>query len=100
MSDTKYWQSWRHYGNAAAHMLRFYFKMPDARIDEMSPATRAAWTACYRTVMQLTKDEEDAIRAYFGAPWTPEKQTVQPTTKTVDKVLRLVAIERGLADDR
>lgn len=99
MPSTKYYQLWYSYGSAVGHMLKFYFAKPDATIDEMSPAAQKAWIACHRVVSALPQDEADTIRRFFSHT----DRIAQPTSDTfalVDRVRRLVAIERGLADDR
>ena len=99
MSNIQYYQTWYSYGAAAGHMLRFYFKKPDATIDQMSPATQKAWIACNRAVSKLLPSELEEVRAFFSR--TDRAGCPAPgTIVLIDKVRRLVAIERGLADDR
>ena len=108
-NQIRYTQNWRSYGGAAAHMLRFFFKLPNATIAEMSAPTLAAWTACYRAISRLTDRERAVAETYFSETWDDRKVSVQTVasrhgiTETeaweiVHKVTRDVAIERGLAD--
>lgn len=98
MKATKYYQKWTNYTGSVSHMLRFYFRKPDATIDEMSAATQKAWIACHRAVSKLSDSERDECKQYFTTPYTPG-QIPDPPTRTVDKLRRYVAIERGLADE-
>ncbi len=95
---TRYYQYWYAYTAALGHMLKFYFAKPDATIDEMSPAAQKAWIACHRVVSTLTDEERDIVRRFYSK--TDRVDTNDDVFALVDRVKRMVAIERGLADDR
>ena len=108
-NQIRYTQNWRLYCGAAAHMLRFFFKLPNATIAEMSAPTLAAWTACYRSVANLTESERAVAADYFSETWDDRKVTMgivagrhgitEPEAwAIIQKVTREVAVERGLAD--
>lgn len=108
-----YTQRWRTYIGASGHILRFYFLKPDAKVDEMSPATRDSWMACERAMAKFDESEMDVLKAYFTTKWqkcgklkpnieriaAENGLTVAETQGIVDKAIRAVAIERGLADE-
>lgn len=92
-------------------MMRFYFNKPDAKVTEMSPASREAWIACHRVVQNLPEQELAVITAYYRADRSMISKpgflkqiadengiTWKTLFRTIDKVSRLVIIERGLAD--
>ena len=100
MRTVYYTQDAKHYRSAVKHMLRFYFQIQGATIDQMSPATQKAWVSCHRVLSELTQDEFDQVKAFFIRPFQRGVPDTVVPPPAVAKVVRLVAIERGLADDR
>ena len=96
---TRYYQYWYAYSDALTHMLKFYITHTDATIDEMSPAAQKAWIACHRVVSNLTAEERDIVRRFYSKTERLDHPT-DDVFALVDRVKRMVAIERGLADDR
>jgi len=106
-----YYQDWHNYSGACGHMLRFYFKKPDAEMVEISGASYEAWYACHRVVVKLPERDASILREYYSADWDglaqPEFRkkladangmNERELQRIIDRTLRLVAIERGLAD--
>lgn len=90
-------------------MLRFYFKKPDAKVNEMSRASLEAWMACHRVIENLDDRKKAVLQMYFSENWQDKARHIQNvadqngmTTEEIKQiismVLRLVAMERGLAD--
>lgn len=92
-------------------MLRFYFKKPDADMVEISTASHEAWFACHRVIGRIGERDAALLRAYYTADWDGMSQpayrkklaeqndiTETDLQRVIDRAVRLVAIERGLAD--
>lgn len=93
-------------------MLRFYFMKAGAREDEMSVPSVMAWTVCRKVTEKLSEAERDVVRTHFTQTWedttaatpyvkTAERYglTVNETRRIIDRCVRMVAVERGLADE-
>ena len=93
-------------------MLRFYYCKSEARPEEMSPPSLRAWNVCRSVVSKFSKSEQDVIRTHFTLTWE-ENTGPAPYTRTaernaipekdvriiIDRCIRMVAVERGLADE-
>jgi len=110
----KYIQAWYKYRGAAGYMLRFYLprsELPDKH--DLSPASAKAWDACDRAYRQLSDAERQIIRTYYTLPYHKPNAELDPICHTaetygldissvrqiIDKVIRMVVINRGLADE-
>lgn len=104
-------QHWSFSISLARHAWRFYLLKQDARIDEMTTATYAAWISCYTVWHQLTTTEQNAVELYHTFKGKPAELDRVIQTKAnsmgitfdtfmdmVRKSWRLWAEERGLAD--
>lgn len=91
-------------------MLRFYAIHQDITVDQMSAASYKAWVACNTIVKALPTHEQDLIIDYFSVSaddkqslmkWYENQRRLSPeyVNEIVRKVCRLVAIERGIADE-
>lgn len=93
-------------------MLRFYFCKAEASPDDMSRPSQEAWNACRNAMNEFTPSEQAVIKAHFTTTWE-ESKSATPYTRTakryalseddvrriVDRCIRMVAVERGLADE-
>lgn len=88
------------------HMLRFYACYPDITVDMMTEPSRNAWIACHHAMDGFTEPERETILRYFSVGWDTVRQKPKPpnadidhgTAELIDRAIRAVAIERGLAD--
>ena len=91
-------------------MLRFYALHQDITVDQMSAASYKAWAACNATLKTLPNHERDLIIDFFSVSADNKQSLMQfyenqrrlspeYVNEIVRKVCKLVAIERGLADE-
>ena len=94
-------------------MIRFYLPRSGlCDLSGLSPASRTAWEACDRVISRLTGTERKMIEMYYSAPYDRERKTdpmknvseyygipIEDVKAVIDRILRLVAVERGLADE-
>ena len=108
----KYTQKWRQYKGAVRHMMRFYLYAQDAKAEELSTASGTCWRCCDVAYKSLPEGQQNIVKTYFTLRWddsetlTPIKMTaamygIQDTDvmRVVNKLIRDVAIRRGLADE-
>ena len=98
----RYYQSWSAYVPAVKHMWRFYVRHRDALLDELSDASRRAWSSCFRVYSRLPDQDKQIADAYFGTQWGESVKLSVPSAvieKTVARICRLTAVQYGLADD-
>ena len=104
-------QHWSFSINLARHAWRFYLLKQDARIDEMTTATYAAWISCYTVWHQLTTAEQTAVELFHTFKGKPSELDLIIQTKSntmgitpnafmdmVRKSWKMWAVERGVAD--
>lgn len=101
------------YRGAVGHMIRFYLPRSGmCDISGLSPASRTAWEACDRVISNLTGTERKIIEMYYASPYDRERRKdplknvsdyynipLEDVKAVIDRILRMVAVERGLADE-
>ncbi len=109
----KYIQIWGKYRGAAGAMFRFYFGSNPESENDFSPASLVAWKAVHVSLQKLSESERDIIRSYYTD--LPDKRTrhddpmkavsrkyripISEARSIIDKAIRTVVVERGLADE-
>lgn len=106
-------QIWGKYRGAAGAMFRFYFGSDLQSEDDFSPASLVAWKSVDASLQKLSKSEREIIRSYYTD--LPDKRTrqddpmkavsrkyripISEARSIIDKAIRTVVVERGLADE-
>ena len=94
-------------------MFRFYFGSNPESENDFSPASLVAWKAVHVSLQKLSESERDIIRSYYTD--LPDKRTrhddpmkavsrkyripISEARSIIDKAIRTVVVERGLADE-
>ena len=93
-------------------MFRFYFSCSPRSPDDLSPASLTAWETVDVALQKLSESERAIIRSYYMD--LPDKRTrpdplmavakkfrisISEAKGVVDKAIRTVVVERGLADE-
>ena len=107
----QYYTNWKKCVPFAKSMWRFYCSNKDAAIDQMTTATYLSWIACHAVYMELDPAEREILDTFFTAPLAKhtDSETLNAYARqkgietnrvwcVVNKAYRLVAVERGLAD--
>ena len=92
-------------------LLAFYFAHMDVTIDQLSAASRRAYTACHTAYNALSPPEQNLTHDFFSTPrerrtefvnWYEANLGKSPEYiyETIRKLCRMVAEEMGIADKK